>query len=102
MVEKIQDFSIESDFGSYIEETLQEKIKMYSDALKNKVCSVGFAITQIYGHMMSDTELLYLIIDTKKENGIELTDEEKEFVAEQNAAKPKQKFSILNFKEPTT
>lgn len=101
IVNKFKEFSIDSDFGSYVEETLQEKIKMYSDALKNKVCSVGFAITQIYGHMMGDTELLYLIIDTKKENGIALTAEEEAFVAEQNAAKPKSKFSILNFKEPT-
>jgi hypothetical protein len=97
VIDNIDDFMVSSDFGDNIKPTMQEKIAYYSDAMRNKLVSVEFAISQIYGDKLSDTELMFLIIQTKQQNGIELSEEELELIAKDKELK-RNKFTVLNFR----
>lgn len=97
-VDSIDDFLVRSDFGHYTEMGVAEKLDLYKEALANKMCSVEFAIIQTFGDQLSDVELMFLIIQTKEQNGIELSTEEKEFLAAQENRSSRTRFSILNYR----
>lgn len=97
-VESIDDFLVRSDFGNYTEMGVTEKLNLYKDALAGKMCSVEFAIAQTFGDQLSDVELMFLIIQTKEQNGIKLNTEETEFLAAQENKSSRTRFSILNYR----
>lgn len=98
ILDTVDYFDIASDFGDNIKPTMEDKIKNFSEAMKNKLVSVEFAVTQIYGKNLSDTELMFLIIQTKQQNGIELSQEEVDVLAKDSTLN-RNKFSVIDFRE---
>jgi hypothetical protein len=97
VIDNIEDFNVTSDFGDNVKPNMEEKIQYYSEAIRNKLVSVEFAISQIYGDRLSDTELMFLIIQTKQQNGIPLSEEELELIDKDKELK-RNKFTVLNFR----
>ena len=98
VVEGIDDFAVSADFGDNIKPTMEEKIQYYAEAIRNRLVSVEFAISQIYGDRLTDTELMFLIIQTKQQNNIPLSEEELEIIEKDKELK-RNKFTVLNFRD---
>ena len=88
-------FNITIEFGEFYEPSLEDRVRIFSDALAKNTCSVDFAIAQIWGNQLSDVELMMLMIQTKVEKGIPLTKEQEDFIAKN----PNFKFSSIEFKD---
>ena len=98
-VEQVEEFVVRASFGAYVEETIDDKLDRNIKALQEKMCSIGYAIVNTYGDELSDVGLMFLIIETKKENGVELNEEELEFLNKQKGEEESNRFSVLNFRK---
>ena len=80
VVDDLDDVEIRSNFGELHEKSLKQKIDVFRDAIEGGMCSVEFAIEQVFGDQLDDEGLMRLIIETKQERGLPLTIEQQLFI----------------------
>lgn len=78
-VKGIPAVEIRSNFGELHEKSLKQKIDTYRAAIEGKMCSVEFAIEKVFGDQLDDESLIRLIIETKIEFGLPLSEEQKKY-----------------------
>lgn len=79
-VDNIAGLDIRSNFGELHEKSLSQKIDTYRKAIEGKMCSVEFAVEQVFGNQLDDDSLMRLIIETKQQNEFPLTAEQEQFL----------------------
>lgn len=80
VVDELQDVDIRSNFGELHEKSLKQKIDVYRDAIEAGMCSVEFAVEQVFGDQLDDEGLMRLIIETKIQNEIPLSQAQEEYL----------------------
>jgi hypothetical protein len=79
-VDLFEDLDIRSNFGELHEKSLKQKIDVFREALEAGMCSVEFAVEQVFGDQLDDEGLMRLIIETKIQNEIPLTQSQEEYL----------------------
>lgn len=88
VVENMPDFVVKSDFGSFHEKSMSEKVSIYKEAIASKLMSVRQGVEMLYGETLSEEEQMKLVIEIKLENGLNLTSQEQEFMTLNMGAAP--------------
>jgi hypothetical protein len=63
--DEVVDFNISINFGEYIKETLDERVKIYLVLFEKGAISLNFLQTQLFGKELSEEELEALLTETK-------------------------------------
>jgi hypothetical protein len=80
VVEELPEFIVKSDFGSFHEKSMSEKVAIYKEAIASRLMSVRHGVELLYGDTLSEEEQMKLVIEIKLENGLDLTSQEQEFM----------------------
>jgi hypothetical protein len=75
-------FDAHIEFGPFTELSLQDRITIYKDAMGAGLCSVEFALAQIWGDQLNEEQLNQLIVETKIQRKILLTPEQEKLAKE--------------------
>ena len=78
------DFQVKVNFGEFIKQTFEQKSKVYMDMYEKNLISLDFALHEIFEDEMSEDELTRLIIQTKQQNGLQLTVDQENYLTEQS------------------
>lgn len=75
-------FDAHIEFGPFTELSLQDRISIYKDAMGAGLCSVEFALAQIWGDQLNEEQLQQLIVETKIQRKLLLTPEQEKTAKE--------------------
>lgn len=77
-----QSFVTHIEFGPFTELSLQDRIAIYKDAMNAGLCSVEFALAQIWGDQLTADQLQQLIVETKIQRKLLLSPEQEKTAKE--------------------
>lgn len=87
IIENLDEFFVRIIFGDYTVDSLDNRMEQYGEQYKMGLIPIEFALTRIYGPELTRDGLANLIVRTKIEKGIELSDEDEAYIKRQEAIK---------------